>query len=421
MDGMKNTRSVEKKLQIEIPEALGYLFEPARYKVAYGGRGSGKSWGIARALLVRALSEKTRVLCAREVQKSIRDSVHRLLSDQIDLLGLGSSFAVLQNEIRGRNGSQFLFSGLANTTVESIKSFEGCNLCWVEEAQTVSDRSWEILIPTIRAAGSEIWVSFNPDQSTDPTYQRFVVNPPPGALVRKINWDANEWFPAELEAERDYLYRIDPEAAAHVWGGECRRVTDAQVLRGRYCVESFEARPDLWDGPYQGIDFGFATDPSVLVRCWVFERRLYVEHEAYGLGVEIDHLPALFDAIPEARRHLSRADNSRPETISYLVRAGYNAAPCRKWAGSVEDGVEHLRSYEQIVIHPRCSHTAEEARLWSYKTDRLTGQVQPVLLDLHNHCMDALRYALEPVMLGRVKKEIRKPDPAPIPTISRWR
>ena len=146
-----------------------------------------------------------------------------------------------------------------------------------------------------------------------------------------------------------------------------------------------------------------------------------MEHEAYGLGVEIDHLPALFDSIPEARRHLSRADNSRPETISYLVRAGYNAAPCRKWAGSVEDGVEHLRSYEQIVIHPRCSHTAEEARLWSYKTDRLTGQVQPVLLDLHNHCMDALRYALEPVMLGRVKKEIRKPDPSPIPIISRWR
>lgn len=407
---------------LRLLKALTWLEQPARYKVAYGGRGSGKSWGIARELLLRAGSGRIRVLCAREVQKSIKDSVHRLLGDQIDELGLSGVFEVLRDEIRCKpTKSQFLFSGLANTTIDSIKSFEGVDICWVEEAQNVSERSWEILIPTIRKAGSEIWVSFNPSEETDPTYQRFVVNPPPNAIVHKINWDSNKFLPGELRAEKDYLYSVDPEAAAHVWGGECRRVTDAQVLRGRYCVESFEPRPDLWDGPYQGIDFGFATDPSVLVRCWVFERRLYVEHEAYGLGVEIDHLPALFDAIPEARKHLSRADNSRPETISYLVRAGYNAAPCRKWAGSVEDGVEHMRSYEQIVIHPRCVHTAEEARLWSYKTDRLTGQVQPVLLDLHNHCMDALRYALEPVMLGRLKKEIRKPDATPIPIVSRWK
>jgi len=410
-----------RRVDIAIAPKLEFLMRPARYKVAYGGRGSSKSWGFARALIARSMQKKTRVLCTREIQKSIRDSVHRLLGDQIESLGLGAYFQILQTEIRGPHGSQFLFAGLANTTIESIKSFEGVDVCWVEEAQTVSERSWEILIPTIRAAKSEIWVSFNPSEESDPTYQRFVQSPPPDAVVARVNWEDNPWFPAELAQEKDYLYSIDPEAAAHVWGGECRRVTDAQVLRGRYCVESFDPRPDLWDGPYQGIDFGFATDPSVLVRCWVFERRLYVEHEAYGLGVEIDHLPALFDAIPEARKHLSRADNSRPETISYLVRVGYNAAPCRKWSGSVEDGVEHMRSYEQIVIHPRCVHTAEEARLWSYKTDRLTGQVQPVLLDLHNHCMDALRYALEPVMLGRIKKDPRKPDATPIPIVSRWK
>lgn len=406
---------------IHLLDSLTWLEEPARYKVAYGGRGSGKSWGIGRELLLRAGERRIRILCAREIQRSIKDSVHRLLGDQIDELGLSGVFEVLRDEIRCKpTGSQFLFSGLANTTIDSIKSFEGVDICWVEEAQNVSERSWEILIPTIRKAGSEIWISFNPSEESDPTYQRFVIKPPPSSIVHKINWDSNKFLPAELRAEKDYLYSVDPEAAAHVWGGECRRVTDAQVLRGRYCVESFEPRPDLWDGPYQGIDFGFATDPSVLVRCWVFERRLYVEHEAYGLGVEIDHLPALFDAIPEARRNLSRADNSRPETISYLVRAGYNAAPCRKWSGSVEDGVEHMRSYEQIVIHPRCAHTAEEARLWSYKTDRLTGQVQPVLLDLHNHCMDALRYALEPIILGQVRRP-PKPDATPLPIVSRWK
>lgn len=386
------------------PKMRAMLFEPARFKVAFGGRGSGKSWSMARALLAEAYSRKVRILCTREVQKSIRDSVHRLLGDQIESLGLTSAFEVLRDEIRGKNGSQFLFAGLASTTVESIKSFEGVDFCWVEEAQTVSARSWEILIPTIRKAGSEIWVSFNPNESSDPTYQRFVVDPPPYARVVKINWDDNPDCPAELLAEKDYLYRVDPEAAEHVWGGNPRRMSDAQVLRGRYTVEHFEPVPGLWDGPYQGADWGFAVDPSALVRVWIWERRLYVEHEAYGLGVEIDHTPALFDGMPGSRDYVTRADNSRPETISYMVRAGYQKLmACKKWPGCVEDRVQFLRSFDGITIHPRCPHTAEEARLWSFKTDRLSGDVLPQLLDKHNHCWDAIGYALEPMVLGHMK------------------
>ena len=379
--------------------------KPSRYRVAFGGRGSGKSWSFARVLIGMSRVNRIRILCTREVQKSIRDSVHRLLGDQIELLGLSSEFEILRDEIKHRvTGSQFLFAGLANTTIDNIKSYEGVDYCWVEEAQSVSARSWEILIPTIRKKGSEIWVTFNPNEATDPTYQRFVADPPPNARVLKVNWDQNRSCPAELLAEKDYLYRVDPEAAEHVWGGNPRRMSDAQVLRGRYTLEDFIPVPGVWDGPYQGADWGFAVDPSALVRVWIWERRLYVEHEAYGLGVEIDHTPALFDGMPGARDYVTRADNSRPETISYMVRAGFGKLmACKKWPGCVEDRVQYLRSFDGIVIHPRCTHTAEEARLWSFKTDRLSGDVLPQLLDKHNHVWDAVGYALEPMVLGHLK------------------
>jgi len=403
------------EIEADFPEAMGFLLEgKARYRVAYGGRGSSKSWSVARALIVKAMESKIRILCTREVQRSIKDSVHRLLSDQIDAMGLGQYFDILQNEIRcTRTGSTFIFAGLANTTTESVKSIENIKICWVEEAQTVSDRSWEVLIPTIRATGSEIWVTFNPSESTDPTYVRFIENPPPNAIVRKVNWNDNPWFPDELRQEKDYLYSIDPEAAEHVWGGNPRKMSDAQVLRGRYVVQSFEPVPGVWDGPYQGADWGFSVDPSTLVRVWIYERRLYVEREAYGLNVEIDHTPALFDSIPNARDYVTRADNARPETISFMIRAGFGKLmACKKWPGCVEDRVSYLRHFDQIVIHPDCPHTAEEARLWSFKTDRLTGDVLPQLLDKHNHCWDAIGYALEPLVLGYVNT---MSEPAPDP------
>ena len=399
-------------MSLELPEKLAPFAEPHRYKVAYGGRGSGKSWGIARLLLALGRAKRLRVLCARELQVSISDSVHRLLSDQIDALGFSAFYTVQNNSISGRNGTEFIFSGL-RSNITKIKSMEGVDIAWVEEAETVSDESWDVLIPTIRADGSEIWVSFNPREETDPTYKRFVVNPPDDCALVRLNWQDNPWFPRELEAERQYLYRVDPEAAAHVWGGECRRISDAQVLRGKWTVESFTPRPDLWDGPYQGADWGFAVDPSVLIRCWVWDRTLFVEQEAYGLGVELDHLAALFDGIPQARDYVTRADNARPETISYLVRNGWpRLCAALKWAGSVEDGIGYMRGFDRIVIHPRCSHAAEEARLWSYKTDRLSGDVLPVLIDKHNHCMDAIRYALEPVIRGwkRVEAETTEDD-----------
>jgi phage terminase large subunit len=212
----------------QFPDKLDFLFQPHRYKVAYGGRGSGKSWGFARALLLQASNKPLRILCAREIQRSIRQSVHQLLTDQIQSLGLGPFYEVLESEIRGVNGSLFSFTGLANNTVESIKSYEGVQIVWCEEAQTISRKSWDILIPTIRKPDSEIWVSFNPNIDTDNTYQRFVVEPPENAKVVKINWQDNPWFPDVLEDERQHSLKTNPDYA-NIWEGDCKAAVDGAI------------------------------------------------------------------------------------------------------------------------------------------------------------------------------------------------
>ena len=223
--------SAQQEARARFPKKLKYLFEKHRYKVAYGGRGSSKSWSFARALLMLGIQEiPIRVLCAREVQKSIKQSVHTLLCDQIQALGLGAFYDPLETEIRGKNGTTFTFTGLNVHTVESIKSFEGCDICWVEEGQTVSKKSWDILIPTIRKDGSEIWVSFNPDLDTDDTFVRFVENPPPDSMVIKVNYTDNPWFPEVLEKERLHAKRTKPaDEYANIWEGACKAAVEGAI------------------------------------------------------------------------------------------------------------------------------------------------------------------------------------------------
>jgi phage terminase large subunit len=335
-------------------------------------------------------------LCARELQASIRDSVHRLLSDQIDAMGLSGFYEITNTEIKGKNGTLFIFEGLRHN-ITKIKSMEGIDIAWVEEAERVSEDSWKVLIPTIRKPNSEIWVSFNPEQETDPTYLRYIKNPPPESIVRKVGHADNPWFPDELRVQMEYDYKVDPDSASHVWGGECKKISDAQVLRGKWFIEDFQAAAD-WNGPYFGADWGFSQDPTTLVKCWIKEKTLYIEAEAYGVGVEITETPALFDSVEGSRKHVIRADSARPETISYMKRAGFHVVAAKKGPGSVQEGIAFLRSFERIVINPRCKYTQQEARLYSYKVDKLTGDILPVLVDAHNHVIDALRYALEPVI-----------------------
>lgn len=351
---------------------------------------------------MRAAYRPMRLLCARELQVSIKDSVHRLLSDQIDALGMQGFFSCGESFIRGINGSEFLFKGLRHNAVE-IKSMERIGICWVEEAQAVSEESWKLLIPTVRDAKSEIWVTFNPEQKTDPTYQRFITSTPPRSIVRRINWRDNPWLTSELDAERLWMLKTDPDNYAWIWEGECRTVTNAQVLKGKVRVESFTPRLGAdWDGPYFGVDWGYAQDPTALVKLWVRNHTLYIESEAWGVGVEIDHLPAFFDSVQGTRQYVIRADSARPETISYMQRSGFRVVGAKKGPGSVEDGVAHLRGYESIVIHPSCTHALDEARLWSFKTDRLSGDVQPTLAQGYDHIWDAARYALEPIIRRRL-------------------
>lgn len=255
---------------IQLPAKLERLWEPARYKVAYGGRGGTKSWGFARTLLVQGLSQPLRVLCARETQRSIKDSVHRLLGDQIVALGLLDDYEILHTEIRGRNGTLFLFAGLSSLTVDSIKSFEGVDRCWVEEGQTVTKRSWSILIPTIRKTGSEIWVSFNPDLDTDDTYVRFIEDTPPGTVLIPIGWRDNPWLSDELIMEKEHLRAKDPLEYENVWEGKCRPAAqgaiytkEMQALAESHRVKELPEDPML--KTHTVWDLGFNDDNAIIV------------------------------------------------------------------------------------------------------------------------------------------------------------
>lgn len=688
--------------QIKILEKLLFLLnEHWRYKVAYGGRGSGKSYAFADACLVKALQGKVRVLCARQLQTSIRDSVHKLLCDRIFALGMESYFEITRESIRGSNGSEFIFKGIQNNVME-IKSMEGIDICWVEEAQSVSDESWEVLIPTIRKEGSEIWVTFNPDRQEDSTYIRFVLNPPPDCKSVLVNYTDNPFFPEVLRKEMEYCKQIDYSRYEHIWLGTTIIETEAQIFRGKFELKDFEA--EAGTEFYYGADWGFAClggntlvstikgdvpikdikvgdmvltregykkvlftknngakdvydvdfgygkhiiatddhriytqdgwkkvkdlkvrevicekksnlmakfinvirkgnnqtisikkqekktesiigicgnfimalfqkimmfiilmgilltttlktlfvflkvnikkfitkiksvllqkkeckklepktdiqkktgqkeeksllkqhkkgvvfvwsvirnlfspmftksfvvqsveniqihviakkntfvkrmvkslwhrltnserlvqrsvpiclrprkdkevvyditvengeffangilvhncDPTALTRSFIKDNCLYIEYEAGGVGVEMEEIPALFDSVPESRKWKIRSDCARPETISYVARHGFNCVAADKWKGSVEDGIEYLRSFEKIYIHPRCKHTYDEFKYYSYKKDKVSGDILPIVVDAWNHYIDSIRYALEPYIKNKGKMKV---------------
>lgn len=390
---------------MKLPKWSRKLFESYRYKVLYGGRGSAKSYTVARALLTIGIGKKIRVLCAREFQNSINESVHKLLSEQIDELGYASFYTVTQNSIIGANGTEFIFKGV-RMNVNSIKSMVGITHLWLEEAHTISQHSWDVLIPTIREPGSEIWVTFNPENDDDPTYTMFVDkegNPidRDDAFIMKVNWNKNPWFPEVLKTEKDYLFKVNADLAMHVWEGQCRSNSDAQIFKNKWVVREFEAE-DHFEGPYCGADFGFSTDPSTIVKIYLdlHRREILIRHAIFGYHVEIDDLPEMYRRVPGINDIKIRADCARPETISYLNRAGFNIEAAEKWTGSVEDGIEWLKSFEKIVIHPECEEMITEAKNYSYKVDRLTQDVLTDVVDAYNHGWDAIRYGLQPMIMA---------------------
>ena len=390
----------------QLPDWAQRLWEPSRYKVMRGGRGSAKSRTAATALLLQACESPHRVLCAREIQKSIKDSVKRLLDDEIERLGLSSFYESTENEIRGKNGSLFIFAGLRGNSA-SVKSMEGITRCWVEEAQTISQSSLNDLVPTIRAEGSEIWFTYNPKFETDPVDVMFKADElPPSTILLHVNWQDNPWFPDVLRSEMEYDKRRDMDKYLHIWEGQYQTSSESRVFKN-WTIEEFDVNPE-WI-MRQGADWGFSVDPSVLVQCSIVGRKLYVPYEAYMVGCEIDALPNLFLTVPGAEKWVITADSARPETISYMQKHGFpKVMAAVKGARSLEEGVQFLQSFD-IVVHPRCKHLIDELTLYSYKRDKLTDLVLPMLEDKDNHVIDALRYACEAARRTTRGKEWSKP------------
>jgi phage terminase large subunit len=402
-------------VEIHIPPALHSTFKGKplgtyRYRGAYGGRGSGKSFTFAKMAAVFGYQKKRRILCVREYQNSIKDSFHQELKNAIESEPwLEANYDVGVDYIRGKNGTEFIFKGLFPKP-QSIKSLAQIDICIVEEAEDVSAVAWQTLKATIRAEGSEIWVIWNPKRKDSPCDAMFIQNQPARSSIVKMNYSDNPWFPSVLEEERQNdIAILDRATYSWIWEGAYLQHSAAQVFRDKYEVQAFTPK-DGWQGAYFGLDFGFSQDPTAGVKCWIADNRLYIEHEAVKKGLELDDTAGfIIEHLPDASKHIVRADSARPESISYLKRHGLpNITAVEKGKGSVEDGIEFIKSFERIIIHPRCTETLKEFDLYSYKTDRLSGDVMPVLEDRFNHCIDALRYALEPIMKARSRPVQRK-------------
>lgn len=398
--------------RIEIPPKLIPAFEGNyRYRCSHGGRGSAKTRTFALMTAIRGYmaamnGQSGVILCAREYMNSLEESSMEEVKQAIrSVPWLNDFYELGEKYIRTKCRSvSYVFAGLRHN-LDSIKSKARILIAWVDEAESVSEIAWTKLAPTVREAGSEIWVTWNPERDGSATDKRFRKNPPDNAVVVEMNYDDNPWFPSVLEDERlNDRARLDEATYAWIWEGAYLENSDKQVLANKYVVQSFS--DDLWrkaDRLLFGADFGFAKDPNTLIRMFILDNCLYIEREAYGVGVELDHMPEFYDKIPEVRKWPIKADSARPETISYLKRQGFNISAAKKWQGSVEDGITHLRGFKQIIIHPRCKETAKEARLYSYKTDRITGEVLPVILDANNHCWDAVRYGLDGYIVQKSK------------------
>lgn len=401
------------------PKRLKVLFQPSRYKFIRGGRGSGKSWSVARALLIKGAKQTERILCTREVQKSIKQSVHQLLRDQIEFLGLSDFYEVLEQEIRGKNGTRFYFAGLSDMTAETIKSFEGCTIVWVEEGQAITVRSWRILTPTIRAKDSEIWVTFNPELETDETYQMAVLRPPPDTISVEVNYQDNPWFPDVLEKERAHAQAtLKPAEYSHIWEGKCRPAVEGAIYTDEVAQVAAEGRFTrvLYD-PLLKVhtiwDLGFNDSMAIgMVQRLASEIRLidYVEDSRRTLLSYIEEIEKRTwnwgnDWLPHdgfAKRHqtgksdeevLKAVGRDVMQTPNIEVEVGIRIARQvfpRVYFNSESAGVrrlmECLKRYRRHIskatnepslpMHDEFSHGADMFRYLAINADQLTNQVR---------------------------------------------
>lgn len=406
----------DEKPTILIPERMELLLYPRRFKVFYGGRGSGKTANVVSYLIEKARFRNSRVGCFREIQNSIKESSYAELVDEINRKGHTQEYRCVDGEITHHTTrSKFVFRGLWRN-ITAIKGMAGLTDVFCEESENISQVSWDTLIPTVRAAGSEIIIVFNPNKETDPTWTNFVepyidkmvdgIYQDDDIVVVNVNYVHNPWFTEELKQHMNQMKAVDYDRYLWVYEGKFNKRSDEQVFGGKWRIDNFEVKPE-WHGPYFGMDFGFSTDPTAMVEVYIEElpggrRNIYINREYGKVGLEITDTPAAMEqSFPMAKRARWYADCARPETISHIKRSGFDIHPCTKWPGSVEDGVTWLRGCDSIIIHERCKKMQNEAVMYSYKVDKLTGNVLTDIVDAFNHFWDAVRYALNDHIVQR--------------------
>ena len=379
-----------------------------RYKVFWGGRGGRKSWEFAQALVSRAFKEKLLILCTREIQNSISDSVLSLLSNTIERMGLTYFFDVQKTTIIGKNGSEFKFKGLNGLTIDSIKSFEGADYCWVEEAHSVSARGWEVLIPTIRKTNSEIWVSFNTDLATDPVYERFILDPPENSFVKKVSYLENPDCPQTLIDEANYLKRINEEMYNHIYLGEVREHKKNRIFNWNEI--SVEEYLSINATTYYGVDWGKVDAWGIVEakyndgRLFVHELNYYSENQLMDSFTKSDILELqkeeeglvklMFDRLNIDKGATIICDDNRREKVRALRIAGWeNAILARKGKGSILEGIYNLSQLE--VLYTKTSRNiAFEQNNYSWLVDRYDICLEKAE-DKNNHLIDPIRYVVQ--------------------------
>lgn len=405
------------KARIEIPPKLIPVFAPSvkRYRGAYGGRGSGKTYNFAMMLAVRGYMYAEQgisgmLLCGREIMESLDESSMEEVKTAIRSIDwLNDYYEIGEKFIRTKNRMiHFGFAGL-RYNLDSIKSKARILIAWVDEAESVSDIAWKKLMPTVREHNSEVWITWNPedewkDGSGSATDKRFRKDDlGDDAIIVEMQHYDNPWFSNVLEGERQRdLKNLPYEEYLWIWEGHYRQISEAQIFRGKYRIDNFEI-DDSFGDPLHGLDFGFANDPTATVRLYIRGNTLYVSHEAGKVGLELDDTADYIKVrIPDIEKYAIRADNARPESISYLKRHGLpRITGVSKGKGSVEDGIDFIRSFDEVVIHESCKEVASEFKRYSYKTEKRTGDILPVPVDAYNHYIDAIRYALEPIMKNK--------------------
>lgn len=399
-----------------LPELLPHFtekeqqfFTSSRFKAPYGGRAGRKSHMLAELMLARMILEPDlQAVVIRKYRAAVTYSAQLLLRNKVSQMGWERYFEVLGNTIRRRDGTGFIaYTGIQDHNATSIKSYENFKIAWVEEATEIDQYSLDLLVPTLRAPGSELWFSWNPDQPTDPGDALFRQRPPTDSIVQFFTFKDNVFLSDESKQDEQDMLARDPEKHAWVWLGEYNVKSNAIIFAGRWRVGEVDATG--WDGPYYGADFGFVIDPTTAAKQWRLGNQIYIEKESYSYGLQIDHIKDRWISdIPDIANKVIKADSSEQDTIAYLKRHGLpNIRPVEKGPGSVETGVKWLKSHE-IIVHPSCVNFQDELKRYRLKTNK-AGEVLDDIVDKDNHLIDQCRYAFEPLIKNNSTpyKEIR--------------